>query len=823
MSRSRFLRVIPLAILATHPASAQRVDYHKADLIRTSSDFVLGAQVDPTWFADSIRFYYRSTDALDYGVFYVVDPRTRSRRPLFDNARIASSLSIAADTIIDPSKLPSGTLVNDDRSIEFALRKKPYWCELTTQVCALADTARVFASNLRRGPPWSARSPDGKWDVFSWGYNLYLRPATVTDSEVVAKHDSAARAGREEKADRMSGHAKPDTVQKSPSVKGDSVALPTGSIPLTTDGVQFWEYGYEARHIAADTGKFEPHKVSVKWSPDSKRFVVFRFDVRHVRRYPLYSSTGNHPEDRSYVFAAPGDSIVPQHDTYIFDVAARTGVKLHNPPIPDVVNGMTALALAVKWGRGSDELFMLDAIRGSKRVRALLINATTGAVVRTIARDSLPTYVELAPGGLGANWRVVNGGEDVLWYSERDGWAHLYRFANDGTLKNQITRGAYAVRRIEWVDSVANQVYFTAWGREPGIPYYARLYRVNFDGSGLTLLTPEVGNHDITFVPKAKYFIDRYSRVDLPPVTTLRDADGRVLMELAKGDAHLLRAIGWTPAEVFTVKARDGVTDLYGLMYKPSDFDSTKSYPIIANIYPGPQVGSVRDWGFHTGSSDNVGNVRALAELGFIVIQLDALGTPGRSKAFEDFYYGRIGDNGIPDHIAAIRQLAARCRWIDINRVGIYGHSGGGFAAADAILRYPDFFQVAVASSGNHDNRTFGYYWGEQYQGYYKKAGTKDNYQDEANYTLAPNLKGHLLLIHGGVDDIVHPASTLRLVDALIKANKDFDMLIVPDAGHLLPDYTIRKTWDYFVRYLLGVDPPKQYVMIQTNSYALQK
>jgi len=264
---------------------------------------------------------------------------------------------------------------------------------------------------------------------------------------------------------------------------------------------------------------------------------------------------------------------------------------------------------------------------------------------------------------------------------------------------------------------------------------------------------------------------------------------------------------------VFTVKARDNVTQLYGLMYKPSNFDPNKKYPIITHIYPGPQVGSVADWGFTTGGS---GQARSLAELGFIVIQLDHMGTPKRSKAFHDFYYGNMGDNGIPDHIAAIRQLAARYSFIDINRVGIYGHSGGGFASTDAILSYPDFFKVAVSGSGNHDNRTYGFFWGEKYQGLYKPGqnGQPDNFEAAANYTKAKNLKGKLLLMHGDMDNNVHPSNTLRVVDALIKANKDFDMLIVPDAPHGLPTYTVRKGWDYFVRNLLGAEPPAGYEMI---------
>jgi dipeptidyl aminopeptidase/acylaminoacyl peptidase len=290
-------------------------------------------------------------------------------------------------------------------------------------------------------------------------------------------------------------------------------------------------------------------------------------------------------------------------------------------------------------------------------------------------------------------------------------------------------------------------------------------------------------------------------------------ADGRSVLALEKADASLLAAVKWTPPIIFKVKARDGSTDLWGLMYLSSNFDSTKTYPIIDHIYPGPQVGSVRSWGFPTTDAEP----RGLAELGFVVIELNHMGTPGRSKAFHDYYYANMGDNGLPDHVTAITQLAASHRWIDIQKVGIYGHSGGGFASTDAILRYPDFFKVAVSGAGNHDNRTYGYWWGEKYQGYLKRDSVtkKDNYESAANYTMASNLKGHLLLMHGDMDTNVHPANSLRVVDALIKANKDFDMIIFPDASHGLPNYEIRKRWDYFVRNLMGAEPPKDYKMLE--------
>ena len=548
---------------------------------------------------------------------------------------------------------------------------------------------------------------------------------------------------------------------------------------------------------------------SFRWSPDSKKLVALKTDIRGVRYYPIYSSTKPQPEDRSYVFATPGDSLIPMYEIHVLDAEARSNTKVNDDPIPTIVHGMTGIG-SIRWGKDSGKLFALHSVRGSHRVRLNLIDPNTGELLSEIARDSTATFVELAPGGRGAIWRVFEDGAEIIWRSERTGWSHLYRFDDEGNLKNPITSGPYAVMNVVKVDSLEKRIYLTANGKEPGNPYHTRLYRVGFDGGEMRLLTPEEGYHQIRTIPKGDFFIDTYSRRNMAPRTVVRSLkDGSVVMDLLEGNAELLEGIGWRPAEEFTVKARDGVTDLWGVMYKPSHFDPAKSYPVIDHIYPGPQTGSVGSWSFR-GASE----AQALAELGFIVIEMDHMGTPGRSKAFHDHYYGDMGDNGLPDHIAGIRQLAARHSWIDINRVGIYGHSGGGFASTDAILRYPDFFHVAVSGAGNHDNRTYGFFWGEKYQGLYKKTGGGDNFESQANYLLAKNLKGKLLLMHGDMDNNVHPANTLRVVHALIQANKDFDMIIYPDAGHGLPLHSTRKRWDYFVMHLLGVEPPKGYQMM---------
>ncbi|PYP66745.1 MAG: S9 family peptidase [Gemmatimonadetes bacterium] len=558
------------------------------------------------------------------------------------------------------------------------------------------------------------------------------------------------------------------------------------------------------------------------------------------------SYTPQRPKVYSQPYALPGDSVVPVPGFHIIDVEAKTNLAVKLTPTPNQLT-IVGSARDSAWSATSDKVYVTWFTRGSKSAYLASVDAKSGAV-HVIARDSSKTFVEIGPPTFDpVSWYVTKDGADAFWWSERDGWSHVYRLdagggtavaqagapagasrattANgevdlstskfrSGMLKNQVTTGEWDVGQIEYVDEANKYVYFTARGREPGVPYYARLYRVGYDGSGLTVITPEDAHHDIDFSPNGKYFVDSYSRVEKAPVTVLRAVpDGHIVRKLEDGDVSRLQGSGWKPAQVFSVKARDGVTDLYGVIYLPAKLDTTKKYPIIDHIYPGPQVGSVGTWKFKGG-----GEPFSLAELGFVVIQLDHLGTPFRSKAFHDNYYGNFGDNGLPDHIAAIKQLATQYKFIDLDRVGIFGHSGGGFASTDAILRYPDFFKVAVSGAGNHDNRSYNIYWAEKYQGLMNKDTLRksDNFEGSANKMMAKNLRGHLLLMHGDMDDNVHPANTIQVVDELIKANKTFDLIIAPNRNHGLNEpYFIRRRWDYFVTHLLGATPPENYLIVR--------
>ena len=767
-SSSRIRRgAFALAVaLPLHRAQAQP-DYNRADLLRIAPSRLYGVPPwveglglgNPEWLEDSTRFRYRVRTPRG-AEFIIVDPVKGTRRPLFDNARLAAAMSVAGDTAFDGTTLPFQTfkLLKNETAIALRVGLKRYECDITAYRCVKGDTLTT------EPPAWAALSPDGKWAATTRKGNLWVR----------------------------------------------RVAEPRDSIQLTTDGAVEFGYGLGApERPAPDPDARTP---AVVWSPDSKKLAVQKIDERGVTKFAVYSSTGTVPKLFQYPNAVPSDSVVPTYEIHILDLDRKTNVTVQGAKPVASVFGWTGVG-SIQWSSKSDRIFFTDAARANKSVRLLVADAATGAS-KSVLADSLKTFTENANGVLTGNWRLV-GDTEILWWSERDGWGHLYRYDTAGTLLNQVTSGPWLVQWLKYVDPASRQIYFTALGKDPANPYNAHLMRVGADGSGLTDLTPGAGHHWVSFVPTGKFYVDTETRPDLPPVTTMHAlADGRKTLDLEKADPTEMLTAGWTAPVPFTVKARDGTTDLYGFVYLPSKIDTTRKYPVIVHIYPGPQIGSIVHYGFQTG-----GEPRGLAELGFVVVEVNALGTPGRSKAFHDAYYGNMTDNGIPDQIAATQQLGTRYRFMDLDRVGIYGHSGGGFSSTDAILRYPDFFKVAVSGSGNHDNRSYRFDWGEKYQGRFKKDSLsgRDNFESQANYLLAGNLKGRLLLMHGDMDTNVHPAMTFRLVDALIKAGKDFDMLVVPDAEHGLPAYTIKKRWDYFVRWLMGAEPDRNYRMVSCD------
>ncbi len=767
------LSLVPMFLVRVG-ADAQEIDvtrYHRAErlLAWNLNPLIGGGAVSPRWMSGGRRFWYRNQTG-DGAEFVLADPERRSRALLFDHDRLAAAMSLAADTAFDGRKLPfqSFEFTDGEAGIVFNANERGFSCDIRGYVCEVGDT-------LPNRTPF-VRSPDGRMEAFVHEHDLWVRPVEGGDST-----------------------------------------------RLTTDGEEYWSYGVTAPRPSQIIASL-PARPVLQWSPDSKRIAVQRMDERHVERMPIISHTSIRPTLYTYPYGLPGDSVVATFDIHVVDVESGGNLKLQTEPQPYMTFTATGMRdstwVTVKWKEGGERLYYVRGSRGGKSVMLYEADLETGEA-REIIDERRATHVELNLDLVGGypNWDVINGGQDVIWFSERDGWGHLYRFDGDGQLKGRITQGAWTVGDILHIDEESGRIVFTARGMEEGrIPTMADLYAVNLDGTGLERLGGEDADHTVRASPDGRYFVDSWSRPDVPPVSVVRDRAGRVVLELERADVSRMEEVGWSPPEIFEYKARDGVTTMYGLLHKPSDFDPGKVYPIVEYIYPGPFIGSVGRWNFGGGTLGTAlrGDQDALAELGFIVVQMDHLGTPFRSKAIQDNYWGNMGDNGIPDHVAGVKQLAARYPWIDLERVGIYGHSGGGFASTDAILRYPDFYKVAVSTAGNHDNRSYHAAYAEKYQGLLVRDTVKgtDNYANQVNASLAENLKGKLFLMTGDMDDNVHPSMTYRVANALIAANKNFDFMILPDRAHGLNEpYVIRRRWDYFVEHLLGLDPPADYVI----------
>jgi dipeptidyl aminopeptidase/acylaminoacyl peptidase len=580
---------------------------------------------------------------------------------------------------------------------------------------------------------------------------------------------------------------------------------------LTTDGVK--DFGY-ATNNAGWTKSDTP---VVLWSPDSKRLATFQHDGRGVGEMYLVSTNVGHPTLQAWKYPLPGDDKIFMIERVVIDVDAKKVTRLLMPPDPHrsslcdhvVCGGAWA---DVQWTADAKQIAFLSTSRDHKHEWLRIADATTGEV-RQVLEEKVETFFESGNGRV--NWRYLPGANEFLWFSQRDNWGQLYLYdATRGTLKNKITSGEGNVTQVLRVDEKNRVIYFLGLGKEKGRdPYFRHFYRVDFDGRNQRLLTPDDADHTIALSPSGDYFVDTYSRPDAAPVSVLRNLTGELVLALEKADISKLVASGWKPPMPITMKGRDGTTDIYGLLYRPTNFDPSKKYPIVNQIYPGPQSGSVGSRSFSAARGDT----QALAELGFIVVQIDGMGTPGRSKKFHETYYANMGDNTLPDQVAGMKELAKRFPWIDIDRVGIWGHSGGGYATADAMFRYPEFFKVGISESGNHDNRMYEDDWAEKWQGLLvKNADGTTNYDNQANQLQAKNLKGKLLLAHGMMDANVPPYNTLIVVDELVKANKDFDLIMFPQAGHGFgpaSNYMMRRRWDYFVKHLIGAEPPKEHIM----------
>jgi dipeptidyl-peptidase 4 len=732
--------------LLAEAAAAQgtRVDYARAERFVSRDPIVFEAQVGPHWIGKQSRFWYRRA-APEGSEFLLVDANARERKPAFDHERLAEALSRASGKAVSAKKLPFEQFeyTEEERAIAFEIESARWICTLDSYQCR----------GTARDPGLEIASPDKKWIAFQRDHNLYVRHVE-TNEQIRLSHDGGP-------------------------LYDYSAALPQLRAMV--------EQGTTDVAVAP----------SVRWSPDSKKILAYRLDRRSAREFTVVQSVpklGLRPVRYTYPYPLPGEIGLTRAEPVIFDISSRKRVAVETEPLDLLYTGGPRF----DWFEDSSRVYYVHTRRGYQSVQLREIDAATGAV-RVLVDERSETFVD--PGM--TYFRLLEGSGEVIWSSERDGWCHLYLYdLKTAKLKSQVTRGPWVVRGIVRVDEKARSVWFTASGREAGRdPYLLHVYRANLDGGNVRLLTPEDAEHTAGISPSGEYFVDTYSRANLAPVAVLRRAsDGGVAMELERAAPEPLLRAGWKWPEPFQALAADGKTDIYGVIYRPSNFDPAKKYPVIEEIYMGPQAYTTPK-PFRARSA-----AQAIAELGFIVVILDGRGMGKRSKAFHDFCYKNLGnDTGLADHMAGIKQLAERYPYMDLTRVGIYGHSAGGYDSTHALLTQPEFYKVAVSSSGNHDHRMDKAWWNELWMGY--PAG--EHYQQQSNVALAAKLQGKLMLAHGELDDNVHPASTLQLVDALIKANKDFDLLILPGENHGIgaSQYFIRRRWDFFVRHLLGVEP----------------
>jgi dipeptidyl aminopeptidase/acylaminoacyl peptidase len=796
---------------ANYELAARFAPYKMRELVHST-------MVNPRWIEGTERFWYEWENS-DGKFFYVVDPTRGTRRALWDNDRIAAELTRITRDPYDGQHLPIQRIrFVDANTVRFDVtssqdeeaeedeeqdqeegpsrparpKKKVHHFEYDVGTQTLRELEDYEAPDNH--PSWASVSPDGQTIVYAKQHNLWM----MTAAEYQKVLD--ARVG--------------ETGAKADSTE---IGLELEETQLTEDGEEYYSYA------AGATGRGETNKTRVEnadkrkragiiWSKDSRRFALTRQDQREVGFLWVIHTTGNkRPELETYKYDMPGEENVTQTEIVIYDLQERSQVTVQDDPwkdqtmiistdrqffYPDSEEPRRALWLS----DSSDELWFMRRSRDLYRTDVMVADATTGEVIRTVIEDRMNTYMEVRGVEL-----LDNG--DVLWWSEQDGWAHIYRYGSDGTLKNRLTEGPWHVTSVMGVDEARGHVFIMGNAKEEGEdPYYNHLYRVNLDGSGLTLLNPGDFDHRTSLNESTRYFVDNYSRVNTTPTSALFDATGRKILDLEEADFSALMDAGYQFPEPYKIEAADGVTDIYGVMYKPYDFDPNKKYPIVEYVYPGPQTESVSKF-WSTNPYE-----QGLAQFGMIVVTVgNRGGHPNRSKWYHNYGYGNLRDYGLADKKAAIEQLADRHSFIDRNRVGIYGHSGGGFMSTAAMLVYPDVFDVAVSSSGNHNNDVYNRWWSETHHGVKEVVSDSGDvsfeYNIAKNSDLAANLKGHLMLTTGNVDNNVHHASTHRMAEALIKANKRFDYFVFPGQRHgygNMGDYWFWLRAEYFVKHLLG-------------------
>ena len=762
--RSKLQQLLILALTLALGAGA-----FAQDAGTNASRKVYRGRVVPHWFADDNKFWYRVETGEDRHEFILVDAEQGKRSPAFDHEKLAQALGQKSGSAVKADQLPFNTIKfsEDGKSVLFAGKEDTIWrCDLASYELTQAkgekldepDAASDDSAGRRRGQGRTrparqvpnGKSPDGKWEAFVRGNNLYARDLNTKEE-----------------------------------------------VALTYDGNPDNSYARNAQRDRAiemqyDTPELETPAPEVYWSSDSRHLVAMRTRPGTDRKvYYVESSPKDQlqPKLHSYPYLKPGDE-VPIHKPHLFDLEAKREI-----PINDGLFANPWSIGDVRWSPDSSHFTFLYNQRGHQTLRIVRVEAKTGEA-RAIVDEQAKTFVDYS-GKFYADYLDDTG--EIIWMSERDGWNHLYLYdAASGRVKNQITKGECVVRGVDRVDKEKRQIWFRACGIRPGQdPYYLHFCRVNFDGTGLTILTEGDGTHTVAWSPDRRYLIDTYSRADLPPVNELRRAeDGKLSCKLEEADISALTATGWRAPEPFAAKGRDGVTEIYGIIVRPTNFDSQKKYPVLESVYAGPQDSFVP-------KAFNAANrMQTLADKGFVVVQSDGMGTSNRSKKFHDVCWKNLADAGFPDRILWIKAAAAKYPYLDLTRVGIYGTSAGGQSALGGMLMHGDFYKACVADCGCHDNRMDKIWWNEQWMGW----PVGPEYAEDSNVTMAHNLQGKLLLMVGETDENVDPATTMQVVNALIKADKDFELLVMPGRGHGVAGtpYGQRRLRDFFTRTLLG-------------------
>ncbi len=822
-----------LAALAAAPrlaAQGTRSDYERASKLREiTENKVFRDPGREHWLPGSDRFWYRVKTGVDSHEFVLVDAGAGKRHPAFDHARLADAMKKAGLGDARPDNLPIERvkLDLDHKELHFRSGGKWWLCGLETYGLEEKPQKEMTARAVSQAPKASTRTgPETEitfvnatesdvelfWLDFEGQRRSYgkLPPGGRRPQHTYAGHVWLAVDGQgealavfiaedETTTAEINGQRTPaPAVQTSRDEKPRRGTSPDGQwrafVRSHNVHLRNLETGEELA-LSDDGTAEDSYGDRLYWSPDSRRLVAVRTRKGEERKVYYVESA---PKDRlqpklhEFTYRKPGDRI-PLHKPRLFDVPARKQI-----PVSDELFPNPWSIDDVRWAPDSSRFTFVYNQRGHQVLRIVAVDAETGAA-RAVVDETSKTFIDYAFKQF-AHYLDDTG--EIIWMSERDGWNHLYLYdAQTGQVKNQMTKGPWVVRGVDFVDAEARQVWFRAGGIRPDQdPYYVHYCRVGFDGTGLVIVTEGNGTHSARFSPDRRYLVDRWSRVDLPPVTELRrSSDGSLVCELERADWSELLKTGWRPPERFVVKGRDGTTDIYGVIFRPSNFDPSENYPVIEEIYAGPQGAYVpkRFRSYY--------KAQAMAELGFIVVKIDGMGTSHRSKRFHDVCWKNLGDSGFPDRILWIKAAAGKYPYMDLTRVGIYGGSAGGQSALRALLAHGDFYKAAVADCGCHDNRMDKIWWNELWMGW----PVGPHYEQQSNVTQAHKLQGRLLLIVGEKDQNVDPASTMQVVDALIKADKDFDLLVIPGRGHAAAEtpYGNRRRQDFFVRELLGAEP----------------